>query len=69
MGDNDIGFHHKHAIDKGIRPVDHPQRAHNDIPEALGILPGNSVPLRSEPSRPTGIVKPQAQRQIGADDV
>jgi hypothetical protein len=31
MSDNERGFHHPHAVDKGIMPVEHAHPAHNDI--------------------------------------
>jgi hypothetical protein len=33
--ENSFGFHHPRAIDKGIAPLDHPQRAPNDLPPPI----------------------------------
>jgi hypothetical protein len=34
MGDNDTGYHHKHAVDKGITRVDH-SNAPNGLPPPI----------------------------------
>jgi hypothetical protein len=44
--DNSSGYHHRHWIDKGPAPIDHPARAHNDIfaPPVCGGPPMNPDP-------------------------